>query len=258
MIIYSKEVNLMQIAIVEDREDDRRCLCTLLEQYWAAQGIIPELSLFSSGEEILSQFTAKQFQCVFLDICMGGIDGMETARALHRLDRTCKLIFCTTSPDYAVASYEVRAAYYLVKPVTLNQLADAMDAAFSESFQTNPRLSVHCKGHELLLDFSDICFVDCSDRKTCIHLPERLLYVDEPVNDVISRLIADERFLLCNRNTAVNMEHIALVEDYDFRLKNHNTVPIRQRGRAAVKKDFLAWTLRDLHRPAFRRKEDSE
>ncbi len=236
----------MKIAIVDDRQDEREHLRTMLEYYCATHSVTADITCFTSGEELLESFKPEQFQCMFLDIYMDGIDGMETARKVYKLDPACRLIFCTTSISHAVSSYEVRAAWYLTKPFSAQRLADAMDAACKDVIRNSRSLTVHISGAELSIRFSNIHFVDCENRQARIHLRKRVLDIDEQVNDILNLLSSDERFLACNRNTAINMDQVDIMEEHDFRMKNGSCVPIRQRGRAALKKTYMEWSLREL------------
>lgn len=238
----------MRIAIVDDKREDRENLHTMVEQYCETRGVKAETICFASGDELLEAFRPGYFQCVFLDIYMDGTDGMETARKICRLDPSCRLIFCTVSISHAVASYEVRAAWYLTKPFSARRLADALDTALSDMLRHGRSLTVHIKGKEVSVRLSDVYFMDCSSRKTRLHLRMRTLEVDELAGDLMRELTADDRFLVCNRNTVVNMDHIDLAEEGDFLMKNGSRVPLRQRGRAPLKKAFLAWSLRELRR----------
>ena len=52
---------------------------------------------------------------------------METARRIREQDTNCSLLFVTTSPDFAIDSYDVNATYYLLKPVNEAQVTRALD-----------------------------------------------------------------------------------------------------------------------------------
>lgn len=240
----------MNIAIVEDHPEERQHLHAMLEQYCAVRNITADIQSFTSGDELLKILKPGMFQCVFLDIYMEGTDGMETARIIYKMDPACRLIFATISIEHAVASYDVRAAWYLTKPFSAARLAEAMDAACQNLIQHNRTLTIHLRGLELHIRFGDIYFIDCVSRQTRVHLRERTLEVDENANDLLTQLGADSRFLVCHRSTAVNMEHIDLVNEQHFQMKNGVHVPIRQRDRANIKKHFLAWSLRDLRQGA--------
>lgn len=239
---------MMNLAVVDDSREDREQLCAMLEHYCTTRGIQAELTCFSSGDELLASFVPGHFQCMLLDIYMEGTDGMETAREVYRRDPACRLIFSTVSISHAVSSYEVRAAWYLTKPYSIRRLADAMDAACRDLLHYGKSLFLHVSGQAMQVRLGDIYFIDCTDRQARLHLRERTLEVDEPVSELVARLSADPRFMICNRSTMVNLDQIELAEEHDFRMKNGVCVPLRQRGRAALKKAFLAWTLQELRR----------
>lgn len=238
----------MRIAIAEDYKDDMEALQQMLEEYMKEKDIVGEISCFSSGDALLEQFEPGMFQCIFLDIYMEGTNGMTVAREIYQKDPSCRLIFATISLTHAVESYEVRAAWYLAKPFQKKQLEAAMDAACSHILRNSRMLTIHVKGAEAAIPYGDIYYTDCERRQTKVHLKEQTIFADEPVQEVLERLGQDERFLLCNRNTIVNMDHIQQPQESDFLLENGSRVPLRQRGRTPLKKAFLAWTLRELRR----------
>ncbi len=236
----------MNIAIVEDKIEDRLHLQALIEQYCAGKAISAQITCFSSGDSLMEQFQPGMFQCIFLDIYMDGTDGMDTARQIYRMDPDCRLIFSTVSLTHAVTSYEVHAAWYLTKPISTARLADAMDTVCADLQRDNRHILLHVRGTLCQVRFSEIYYIDCMNRQARLHLQDRTLPVDEAVSHLTQTLSSDPRFLVCNRNTVVNMDHIQQVSDGDFRLKNGHFVPLRQRGRAALKKEFLTWSLREL------------
>lgn len=71
----------LRIAIVEDQEPEARRLELLLRR--AFQGDRPICTRFSSGDDLLARFTTGAYEVVFLDICMAGTNGIETARQLR-------------------------------------------------------------------------------------------------------------------------------------------------------------------------------
>lgn len=53
---------------------------------------------------------------------MEDITGVDTARAIRKIDEDVKLIFITTSNEFASESYEVKAEDYLIKPFNKERL----------------------------------------------------------------------------------------------------------------------------------------
>ena len=238
----------MLLAITDDSSQDREELIALLERYFKQRRSTVEYACFSSAEELLDGFVPGKYQIVFQDIYLSGLDGMEAARRIHQLDPACRLIFFTISHTHAVESYTVQAAYYLTKPLDYAHLEAAMDAVCAGLLRDSRFLTVHCSGLPLDLLLRNLLFVDCQAERTRLHLSDRVVIVDDRASNVLSALSEDGRFLACNRNTAVNMDWIEKVLEDDFLLKNGERVPIRQRGRKAVKLAFLQYTLQSLQK----------
>ncbi len=66
---------------------------------------------------------------VFLDIEMGGLDGMETARRIRAADGSLAMVFVTGYSDYVFDGYAVGALGYLMKPPKPEALDDVLERA---------------------------------------------------------------------------------------------------------------------------------
>ena len=75
----------LRFAVVEDRLPDAQRLESLLRlAYGGGQPLVCDH--YESGDAFLAAFPSKNYQVVFLDICMEGTNGIETARILRRAD----------------------------------------------------------------------------------------------------------------------------------------------------------------------------
>jgi DNA-binding LytR/AlgR family response regulator len=241
-------VTRVRIAIVDDRPEDQAELTGLLKRYCAQRRLAAETELFPSAEAMLAAFAPGRFQILFLDIYMGGMSGMDAARRVRRDDPACRLIFFTTSRAFAVESYAVRASYYLTKPIAYDQLCQGMDEACRGLARDAREITVCSGGMKLQVLLSNILFLDCCNEHPQLHCARRVLTLEDRAADLLPLLTEDDRFLCCNRNTAVNLDWVSRALEEDFLLKDGQTVPIRQRGRAAIKKAFLQYSLRDLRK----------
>ena len=140
----------MNIAIVDDRKTDSDRLVGFIDTYaeqhrlqWGA------MDRFSSGEDFLGAFTPGKYDLIFLDIYMDGITGMETAKRIRQTDHDCRIIFITTSPEFAVESYNVNASFYLLKPIGKDGVfPPSTGADFRRQNSPDPwRLQLPAEGH---------------------------------------------------------------------------------------------------------------
>ena len=95
-----------------------------------------EITEFFSGEDFINLIekneNKKYFDIVFLDIYMNGITGIETAKKLRETDNQSKIIFITTSNEFASESYEVKAYDYLIKPFSKERILKTIERIFED------------------------------------------------------------------------------------------------------------------------------
>lgn len=119
---------MLRVGLCDDDKGYMEELTDMVRQ-WAKENKL-KIELFScdNGDKLLAQSTASHMDIVILDIVMPLLNGMDTARELRAQDTAVKLIFLTSSPEFALESYEVRAQDYLLKPVSYDRLREALDA----------------------------------------------------------------------------------------------------------------------------------
>ena len=127
----------MKIAIVDDSSLDRDFLKNGLEIIFKERNIENlEIQEFSSGEELLNYLRENPsdfFHIIFMDIYMEDLTGVETAKAIRKTDEKVKIVFITTSNEFASESYEVRAEDYLIKPFDGQRMNKIIDRFFRKN-----------------------------------------------------------------------------------------------------------------------------
>ena len=79
----------------------------------------------------------KPFDIILLDVVMPLLNGIEAANELREKDKNVKIVFLTSSPEFAVASYTVKASNYLLKPVEPAKLFACLDELIIEIHSEN-------------------------------------------------------------------------------------------------------------------------
>ena len=116
----------LRVLVVDDEQLAREELCYQLEQ----AGDIEIVGQAGNGLEAISAVDRLEPDLVFLDIQMPGLGGFEVARQLsERGDDVPALVFVTAYDQHAIQAFEVNAVDYLLKPVEVARLEQALQRA---------------------------------------------------------------------------------------------------------------------------------
>lgn len=102
---------MLRIGICDDIYDARLVLRAALERVLEKRRVQGQFREFSSGEGLLRwlESHAGELDLVFLDMEMGELDGMETARRLRAADAGLQLVFVTGYAEHVFDGYSVGA-----------------------------------------------------------------------------------------------------------------------------------------------------
>ncbi|MBV9604502.1 MAG: response regulator transcription factor [Solirubrobacterales bacterium] len=131
--------HLLSVLAVDDEPPALEDLARILR----ASTRVDEVETAASGQEAILKASRLKYDAIFLDVRMPELDGLELARVLRAFDRPPALIFVSAFDTSAVATFELRALDFLMKPVTPQRVYEALDrvrasAAASEQTQTQP------------------------------------------------------------------------------------------------------------------------
>lgn len=129
---------MLHIAICDDQPDQIRSIRRSSEIYFQKKQDLVSYETFDNAfafVDAIDQGTV--FDIVLLDVCMPGILGTDVARELRKYNSGTEIIFLTTSDEFAVDAFTVKATDYLLKPFTQSQFNKAMDRAISFIRQRN-------------------------------------------------------------------------------------------------------------------------
>ena len=104
---------MIRIAMVEDSPEERKRIRECLSYMEETENLTFSVTEFPTGNAFLANYH-YEYDIVLMDINLPGINGLETARQLRRMDSAVILIFVTNLVQYAVSGYEVDALDFIV------------------------------------------------------------------------------------------------------------------------------------------------
>lgn len=230
----------MTIAIIDDCKADQTALLALLNEFFARYDFIPQIDTYTTAEDFLSSFEPEKYDLCFIDIFLPGINGMQTARQIYRLDPNCILLFLTCTDQLMGEGYRVRALRYFMKPISITQLNDVLSECIEQISATQKRLTIQVNRKYYEIPFSRIYYVTSSS-KTEIHLKDGVypLISRKSFSDTVAPLLSDYRFITCSRGIVVNMAHVRKITKDRFLMENGDFVPISRRQFHTVNDRFI-------------------
>ena len=180
---------------------------------------------------------------------MPGCNGIDTGRRLRVLNKSGEIVFLTSSNDFAADSYDVRAFFYLLKPVEEAKLFQVLDRAVDKlkRRQTSAVVVATAEGpRRLLLD--RILYVERVGRRVrycCTDGTLESQTIRGSFRETASPLLADRRFSMCGASFVLNFQHVTGVSGQTALLDNQETLSLPRTAAADFKKAWGSYWLEE-------------
>jgi DNA-binding LytR/AlgR family response regulator len=215
----------VRVLIADDEAHLAEHLRARLEALWPGLEVLP---LAANGIEALRALEEDRPQVAFLDIRMPGLTGVELAR---RIDSRTHVVFVTAYDQYAVEAFENEAVDYLLKPVTDERLAraverlkrkvasaekpPAIDDVLAKIARALPGAAgklrwIRASKGEIVQQIAvdDVLYFQASDKYTCVMTREGESLIRVPLAELTGQLDG-ETFWQIHRGTVVNMNEVS-------------------------------------------------
>lgn len=241
----------MRIALCDDESGQLAQIGALLADY---EKLHPQLAIrtapFFCGAALLEQVrVGGGFDLYLLDVLMPGENGIQVGAKLRELDRGGMIFYLTTSPDYAVDSYRVKASQYLLKPLERDALFAALDEA-AESWTRQKQTFVTVKTRDGLqrLPARSIVYGELVGQRVQYHLADGSVIegmsLRRSFRDAVAPLLEQECFVLCSASFFVNLFFVERIERDGARLAGGGMVPLTRPLRSQVTDRWLDYHLK--------------
>jgi len=214
----------MRIAICDDQPGQLEAIRGMI-----LDGNSGEISVccYDNGDALLRAHTAAPFDIIFLDVLMPLLSGMETARELRQSDKTVKLVFLTSSADFAVEAFAVKASDYLLKPLDPKRLQACLEELSGELRSSSKKVFV--KGIHAMhqIPVADIEYIESQNKRILFVLSGgETILSREPLYTYEEKLRLEDGFFKCSRSFIVNIHRIDTFTPREIRTRSGARIPI--------------------------------
>ena len=217
---------MLKIAICDDNPD---FLSTTKDQllHWPNKPQSTSISCFSNGDALLCAHAADAFDIILLDVVMPNTNGLTTAREIRLLDPIVKIVFLTSSSEFAVESYAVKASNYLLKPLNPDALFLCLDELLAELNQGKNNILVKTPTAVHRVKLNQIEYIEAQNKHTLFALTgEKMLESTEALNVYEDRLLISDGFFKCHRSYIVNIHRVDSYTQKEIKTQSGRTIPL--------------------------------
>lgn len=234
---------MIHIAICDDSKQERQILAALFKRYQELHATPLQIHIFQNGFSLLDAIDqGKRFDITILDILMPGENGIEIARNIRASGADTEIIFLTSSPEYAVDSYEVKAQNYLLKPVTEEKFFASIDSILAELDEkdTASFIIYTTEKQYSRIRVSSLVYGEVTHRTITLHLADQtMISAVMTFTEFQDILKAYPDFIYPHRSYAVNMNYIQCVTKSDIILTDGQKIPLSRNNYMKISEQFL-------------------
>jgi two-component system, LytTR family, response regulator len=239
---------MLKTVVIDDEPDAVDFLCGALKMYCPEAVVVGSANNICDGHKVIS---TKMPDLVLLDIAMPSGNGFELLNLLP--DRCFEVIFVTAYNEYAIKAFRYSAIDYLLKPVDISELIQAIRKIRITSvkprlnninllldnlnFSSPKKISIPtAMGFEYIL-IDDIVRIEAQRSYCCFYLLGKRKYlVSRCLNDY-HQLLEDRRFFRVHNSHLINMKHVKSYARSDggfVEMTDSSQVPVSR-----TRKDFF-------------------
>lgn len=241
----------MKITICDDSIEDLLKIEKLLLYY---KDLYPgrdfELEKFSDPSELYQRISGGKISDVYiLDMLMPRQTGIDLGNRLRSAGCENVIIYVTSSDDFALDAYGVRAARYLLKPINEDKFFDALDYAWSYAMmKKEPVYVLKTKDGLVQTPYSRIEYIENICRKLEVHLVGgemlRSLFIRRSFEEEIQEIAGRKNFLQVHKSFLVNLDYVKQLTADGMMMESGRTLPVSKSRAAEVKREYLLFVSR--------------
>ena len=209
----------MKLLIIDDESE----AIDLLEHYVARFSKLQLQASFRSSLAALDFLNKNTIDAVFLNIDMPQLSGMALSRLM---DQKVKIIFTATHAQYAVESYEVNAVDYLLKPISFERFAQAVNKLFA-GWKVKETTGKNSSGNFIYLKsgsrlfkvaVSSIDYLEKDGNYMTYHCGDKKIISRQTIKDALGLLPGD--FIQIHKSYIITLDKIEFVDTFELGIAN--------------------------------------
>ena len=189
------------------------------------QDIITEL--FEDGDALILAHSQNPFDIILLDIVMPMLNGIDAAKELREKDKNVKIVFLTSSAEFALDSYTVKASNYLLKPLEPTQFFTCLDELIFDIKSVSKCIIVKGLDAVYRIPLSNIEHVESQSKHIIFYTSDnKTIESTDPLYTYENILLFEDGFFKCHRSYIINIHRVDSFSPSEVIMQSGCRIPI--------------------------------
>lgn len=219
---------MIQVAICDDEPMIREKLKICFDEFVEKYGFEVQISIFEDGEKLLH--SGEEFDVIFLDIGLTGMDGIEVGTEIRKTDKKVKIIYLTAFHDYMGKAFQVHAFGYIVKPFTNEKIHQVLFEAITYGkLNVENSKTFHTQNGLIAIKLQEITYFEYCNRSVLLHDCNGRVF--KLPGEKISKVAAQMKpyhFEVPHKSFVVNLYQVKSIKGYNIHMNQGAVVPLSQ------------------------------
>ena len=232
----------MRVVICDDIQKDRETIRTALNTYAAVHPEYHvEIDEYNVAADALHGMEEETYDIALMDICMPGVSGMDVAEEMLAKNPEMRVIFLTTSDEYAVEAFAMNATHYLLKPFTQEQFDAALDRAIKKT-EDQALLSLDCVNGVYRVRISEIVSIESQNHYLLLKLSSsETLKLRMKLSQMYEEIQKYPAFIKVGASYAINFDFVRSISGNNIEMQGGAKIPVPRRSVEEVQRAYMEY-----------------
>ena len=226
----------MRIAVVDNEKEWRIKAYQQIKKYFSRRQLEVNIDVYASGEQFIRK--DEQYEMVFADIEMPGMEGFAMAQEYNRMNPHYTLMILTTHTEMSRKGYKVNAFRYIDKMYMEAEIQESLTAALKK-MKRNETITVNVINvGNMKVVIKDILYVETNKRNTQLHTIDNEYTCGVNISDM-EDMLKSAGFFRCHKSYIVNLDAIKNFDNIFVYLMDGSKLFVSARRYVELKRQYL-------------------
>ena len=231
---------MLKIAVCDDSRELLEKVEKDLHEYENVRNTPATVHTYTNAVDLLDGRKKTDYDILILDIIMPGFTGMQAAHEIRKFNEEIKIIFLTSSKEFAIESYSVGAYYYLLKPVLNEKLFSVLDKVVSEIASKQESCVIYTHMGIVNIPFAKIECIEVYNKHLDFHLSDGSTKETRgALTDYENVFLERKEFLKIHRSYILNMDYIHSIEAGEIATYSGKRFPVSRLLAKDIKEHYM-------------------